>query len=63
MQNEPEFRQMERLLDTKGRRCWERSGADRLGKQGLEEFAALQADSEDCELAIRFEKHGFKMEV
>ena len=65
MQNEPEFRHMERLLETKGRRSqnWERSGADRLGKQGLEEFVALQADSDDCELAIHFEKLGAKMEV
>ncbi|DBA96197.1 TPA: hypothetical protein ACH3X3_002397 [Trebouxia sp. C0006] len=54
---EPEFRQMERLLDMKGRRSqnWERTPQDRLGKTGLEEFKALQADCDDTGLAIRFQ--------
>lgn len=48
---------MEHLLDVKGRRSqnWERSSQDRLGKAGLEEFRALQADCDDTELAIRFQ--------
>ena len=54
LQREPEFRQMERLLDVKGRRSqnWERTSQDRLGKTGLEEIKALQADCDDAELAI-----------
>ena len=65
LQNEPEFRFLEKLTEAKGRRSqnWERSGSDRLGKQGLDEFKALQADSDDCELAIRFDKYSAKMEV
>ena len=65
LQNEPEFRFLEKLTEAKGRRSqnWERAGSDRLGKQGLEEFKALQADSDDCELAIRFDKHSAKMGV
>lgn len=65
LQSEPEFRFLEKVTETKGRRSqnWERSGSDRLGKQGLDEFKALQADSDDCELTIRFEKHTAKMEV
>lgn len=65
LQNEPEFRFLEKVTEVKGRRSqnWERSGSDRLGKQGLDEFKALQADSDDCELAIRFEKHSAKIEV
>ncbi len=57
LQQEPEFRQMERLLDMKGRRSqnWERTPQDRLGKTGLEEFKALQADCDDTGLAIRFQ--------
>ncbi|KAA6428842.1 MAG: U-box domain-containing protein [Trebouxia sp. A1-2] len=57
IRHEPEFRQMEHLLDVKGRRSqnWERSSQDRLGKAGLEEFRALQADCDDTELAIRFQ--------
>ncbi len=57
LQHEPEFRQMERLLDVKGRRSqnWERTSQDRLGKTGLEDFKALQADCDDTELAIRFQ--------
>ena len=57
LQQEPEFRQMERLLDIKGRRSqnWERTPQDRLGKTGLEECKALQADCDDTELAIRFQ--------
>ena len=57
LQQEPEFRQMERLLDIKGRRSQnrERTPQDRLGKTGLEEFKALQADCDDTELAIRFQ--------
>lgn len=48
---------MERLLDMKGRRSqnWERTPQDRLGKTGLEEFKALQADCDDTGLAIRFQ--------
>lgn len=63
MQNEPEYRFLERVTEAKGRRSqnWERS--DRVGKQNFEEFKALQADSDDHELAIRFEKHHLKMEV
>ncbi|DBB01104.1 TPA: hypothetical protein ACH3X1_000996 [Trebouxia sp. C0004] len=55
--HEPEFRQMERLLEVKGRRSqnWKRSSQDRLGKAGFEEFQALQADCDDTELAIRFQ--------
>lgn len=65
MQNEPEFRFLERLTEAKGRRSqnWERASSDRLGKQNFEEFKALQADSDDCELAIRFDRHTAKMEV
>ena len=57
LQHEPGFRQMERLLDVKGRRSqnWDRTSQDRLGKAGLEEFKALQADYDDAELAIRFQ--------
>lgn len=29
----------------------------------MNEFKALQADSDDCELAIRFDKHSAKMKV
>lgn len=65
LQNEPEFRFLERQTEVKGRRSqnWERSGSDRLGRKGLDEFQALQADSDDCELAIRFDRHIAKMEV
>ena len=65
LQNEPEFRFLEKLTEAKGRRSqnWERSASDRLGKQGLDEFKALQADSDDCELAIRFDRHSAKMAV
>ncbi len=64
-QNEPEYRFLERVTEAKGRRSqnWEWSSSDRVGKQNFEEFKALQVDSDDCELAIRFEKHQLKMEV
>ena len=56
---------MERVLEVKGRRSqnWERSGTDRLGRQGLDDFRALQADSDDTELAIQFEQLNIKMHV
>ena len=65
LQHELEFRQMERLLDVKGRRSqnWERTSQDRLGKAGLEEFKALQADCDDTELAIRFQAHNQVVKV
>ena len=65
LQNEPEFRLLERLTEVKGRQSqnWERSGSDRLGRKGLDEIKALQADSDDCELAVRFDRHSAKMEV
>ena len=65
LQNEPEFKQMQRLLDVKGRRSqnWERSAQDKVGKAGLEEFKALQADCDDTELAIRYDMHAKLMHV
>ncbi|KAL3141196.1 hypothetical protein ABBQ38_003536 [Trebouxia sp. C0009 RCD-2024] len=62
--NEPEYNFLERVTEAKGRRSqnWERSSSDRVGKQNFEEFKALQADSDDHELALRFEKHHLKME-
>ena len=65
LQNEPEFKQTQRLLDVKGRRSqnWERSGQDKVGKAGLEEFRALQADCDDAELAIRYDAYAKMMHV